>query len=151
MNKKLKSFLITFTVAILWASRGLIAGGIEILITNVQGEIAGTNGAVIRFVNEIDEASPYNIDDETVMEGALLLPDNKIKLDLTILIPLEDEVTIEIVKQLMDESLLTNFNNTPELKEICEKDSTSLIYSYKDKDGVALFDIEISPDDYDIE
>ncbi|MFT4667421.1 MAG: hypothetical protein ACI8YQ_003553 [Polaribacter sp.] len=97
--------------------------------------------------NEINKNCPLMVDRETRLDNSIALPENKFQYNYTLINLLKDSIDLMVAEDGIKKQLIVNVKETPELEPF-RKNETVMCYSYKDRQGVFLFKIEIAPEDY---
>jgi hypothetical protein len=97
--------------------------------------------------SELNKTCPFMVDKETRLDNTIALPDNIFEYNYTL---------VNIVKSQVDEAMLRNYltpnivNNTktnPALRDF-RNHKTTLAYNYRDKNGIFILKISVTPDLY---
>lgn len=104
-----------------------------------------SNKAMSEIASEINKSCPMLLDSITQLDNVLVMPDNVFQYNYTLLHT--DEINIEGLKESMQPALLNLIRTSPQMKTLRDYDCT-FSYFYKDKNGVFLFSITVTPDDY---
>ena len=87
------------------------------------------------------------IDSETRLDNAISLPNNVFQYNYTLINMLKKNIDIKSIKNQLEPSVINFVKTNPDM-EIQRNNKTTINYYYKDKSGVYLFTISVSPDKY---
>lgn len=97
--------------------------------------------------SEINKSCPIMIDSETRLDNAISLPNNVFQYNYTLINMLKKNIDIKSIKNQLEPSVINFVKTNPDM-EIQRNNKTTINYYYKDKSGVYLFTISVSPDKY---
>jgi hypothetical protein len=103
--------------------------------------------AMMEFSSEFNKTCPIMIDNVTRLDNVVVLPNNVLQYNYSILSLYKDSVNIEEMKTFLEPNILSNAKTNPQMKMIRDN-NTTLNYNYKDKEGVFLLLITIKPEQY---
>ncbi|SHL25163.1 hypothetical protein [Flavobacterium saccharophilum] len=109
-----------------------------------------TKTEVKELVSKYNKNCPLKIQEGIRLDSVSLpnLPEEKaVQYNLTLLNVEKETAEIEVIKTEIEKSLISTAKANPGLQVFRDNDYT-LIYSYKDKKNVSLFDVKILPDQY---
>ncbi len=120
-----------------------------------SGEIFGGFGkkqtfdkVLLESANEINKICPLMVDGETRLDNAIAKPDNVFQYNYTLVNMLKDSLDVEKLKDYIEPVIINGVKTNPELKNFREN-KTTLNYYYRDKAGIYLFMISVTPDMYE--
>ena len=87
------------------------------------------------------------IDQETRLDNVIALPDNVLQYNYTMVNKEKEAIDINGLQKYIEPVVLNNMKTNPDMKAYREN-RTTMTYSYKDKNGVFLFKISITPEMY---
>ena len=87
------------------------------------------------------------IDSETRFDNAIALPDNIFQYNYTLINVLKDSINVEEFKDFLDPTITNYVKSNPDMKIMRDRETT-VNYYYKDKTGIFLFTVSITPDKY---
>jgi hypothetical protein len=105
------------------------------------------DGALMRFASEYNKNCPIFVDKDTRLDNIITFPGKKIQYNYTLVNVNADYFNYSELKANLEPVIAANVRTSPEMKWLREK-KTVFIYSYKDKNGVFMFKINITPDIY---
>lgn len=100
-----------------------------------------------RSANILNAACPVLVDEETRLDSVTVLPGNVFQYNYTLVHLEQAAVNVENIQQEMQPYLTNMVKTNPELK-IFRKNNTTMNYYYRDKNGVFLFKIAVTPELY---
>jgi predicted nucleic acid-binding Zn ribbon protein len=102
---------------------------------------------LVGIANELNKNCPMNVNEFTVLENVVALPDKTIQYNYVLTKNTKNEVQIDSVKKNIFPSILENARTNPQMKQFRDYKVT-LNYSYKDKKGVFVIDYIIKSNMY---
>lgn len=103
--------------------------------------------AILKAVSELNKSCPIMVDQQTRLDNAIALPDKVLQYNYTLVNWYKDSIDVEAFELYMKPLLLNLVKTSPNLKTYRDHNAT-LSYSYKDKNGVFVDVIPITPDLY---
>lgn len=103
--------------------------------------------AMMEAASELNKACPIMVDQDTRLDNAVALPDNIFQYNYTLVNLDKSEVNIDTVKKYIEPEIINNVKTNPDLKAYRENKVT-MAYNYKDKNGVFVLKISVTPDLY---
>ncbi len=100
------------------------------------------------MANELNKTCPIMVDQYTRLDNALVLSKNVFQYNYTIVSNEKSEINLDTAKKYIEPSIINNAKTNPEMK-VFRDHKTTLIYSYKDKNGVFVWKLSITPDMYE--
>ena len=88
------------------------------------------------------------VDQYTRLDNALALPENIFQYNYTLVNITQSEINLDTVKKYIEPSIINNVKTSPDLK-IYRDNKTTMIYNYRDKNGVFVFKLSVTPDMYE--
>lgn len=98
--------------------------------------------------NNLNKSCPMIVDSETQLDNVVVMPGNVFQYNYTLVNMQRETIDIEGMRNYIKPILINNIKTSPELK-IYRDNKVTLAYYYKDRDGVYLTKIEITPDKYE--
>jgi len=98
-------------------------------------------------INEINKSCPRMVDSETRFDNVVLLPNNIVQYNYTTINYKKEDINIEDYKNYATPIYLNQLKTHP-LLEVFKENNTVLAYNYKDKNGVYICTITITPEMY---
>ena len=87
------------------------------------------------------------VDSGTRLDNAISIPGNKLAYNYTLVNLLKADIDIDQLQEQMRPLLVNSVKTHDDLK-IFRNNNVTLVYNHKDKDGVFLFKITVTPADY---
>lgn len=103
--------------------------------------------AMMQMAGELNKSCPVMIDSETRLDNTTSLPNNVFQYNYSLINLDKDSVNIEEAKTYLESTIATTVRTNPDMKYFRDN-KTTINYSYKDRSGVFLFKISITPDKY---
>lgn len=99
-------------------------------------------------VNEVNKNCPVMVDEYTRLDSASLVSDHEMQYNYTLINTELEEVNQDTVKKYVMPEIINNVKTSPDLKAFRDL-KTTLIYSYRDKNGLAILKIPVTPEMYE--
>lgn len=105
--------------------------------------------AMMKAASDLNKTCPIMIDKDTRLDNAVALPNNKFQYNYTMVNMDKSELDVDIdtLKNYMEPVIINNARTNPSLKTFRENKVT-LAYNYRDKNGVFILEIKVTPDLY---
>jgi len=87
------------------------------------------------------------IDQYTRLDNAMALPNNSFQYNYTLINIDKSEVNLDTVKKYIEPNIINNVKTNPDLK-IYRENKTTMIYNYRDKNGIFVVRIAVTPEMY---
>ena len=127
---------------------GIIAGvGAMIFVQQFFFSAPTFDKAMMQAAGELNKSCPIMVDSETRLDNAVTLPENIFQYNYTLITAQKDSLNIEALQAYIEPRLINTVKTTPELKPYRDNKVT-MAYQYKDKNGVFLFKVLVTPDKY---
>jgi hypothetical protein len=97
--------------------------------------------------SEINKTCPIVVDEETQLDNTIALPDNVFQYNFTLPNLSKSDSVFEGIKKIIEPKILNSTKTSPDLKTFRDNKVT-MNYNYRDKEGVFLFKIIITPEMY---
>jgi len=104
--------------------------------------------AMMKVASELNKSCPLMIDQETRLDNAIALPGNIFQYNYT-LVNMEIALTDTLEMKNALEPNIVNFVKTNPQMKVQRDYKTTVNYYYKDKNGIFLFLISVTPDKYE--
>ncbi len=105
------------------------------------------NEQLMAVAKELNKTCPIRVDEYTQLDNAIALPDNVFQYNYTLLNISQAEVNLDTVRKYIEPSVVNGVRTSPDMK-IFRDHKTTVNYNYKDKDGVFVLTIAVTPDRY---
>lgn len=102
---------------------------------------------MMHAASELNKMCPIMVDEYTRLDNAVALPGNIFQYNYTLVDITKDEVNLDTVRKYIDTGIINNVKTNPDLK-IYRDNKTTMAYYYKDKDGVFVHKLLVTPDLY---
>ena len=103
---------------------------------------------LVDLSNELNKNCPLMIDAETRLDNTVALPNNIFQYNYSLIIIDKESINIDEAKTYLEQQIVNTAKTNPDLK-VFRDNKTTLRYTYKDKSGVFILTIEVSPDKYE--
>ena len=143
-NPKGLKYIIGFTVTMaIFTAIGKLGG--EQLVAMFRKP--AFNKVMMESANEINKVCPVMVDNGTRLDNAIALPNNVFQYNYTLVDLVKDSINIDGLKNYLEPTIINTVKTNPEMKVVREN-KTTVNYYYKDKVGVYLFTISVTPEQY---
>lgn len=138
------------------ANFGKVAGGIAgFVIAYVLAQFVASSffkkpsvdEALTSVASEINKSCPIVVDAETRLDNCGALPNKVFRYNYTLVNYVKDSINIGVLEENLQPSLINSVKTSPDMK-FQRDNNVTLSYYYKDKAGIFLLDIEVTPDLY---
>ncbi len=102
---------------------------------------------LMAVANEINQNCPIMVDSDTRLDNAIGGPGNRFTYNYTLVNFSADQIDLEHFINALRPTILNTVKTNPDMQAFRDNKVT-LVYSYKDKDGIFLTNIKIPPEDY---
>lgn len=103
---------------------------------------------MMEAASEINKTCPFMVDQYTRFDNAVALPNKSFQYNYTLVDIEKSEVNFDTVKKYIEPGIINNVKTSPELK-IYRDNKTTFIYYYRDKNGVFVFKLNVTPEMYE--
>ncbi len=90
---------------------------------------------------------PIMVDQETRLDNAIALPENSLQYNYTLVNIESTEVNPDTVKKYIEPGIINLVKSSPDMK-IYRDNKTTIIYNYRDKNGVFILKLVVTPEMY---
>jgi hypothetical protein len=102
---------------------------------------------MMKAASELNKSCPFMVDEETRLDNTISLPDKIFQYNYTLVNLQIEDIDIDAMVSYLEPGLINNVRTNPDMKY--QRDSeVTLAYVYKDRDGVFLTKILVTPDKY---
>jgi hypothetical protein len=101
---------------------------------------------MMEAASELNKTCPVMIDKETRLDNTATAG-NVFNYNFTLVNVSKSEISIDTIKKYTEPGLINNVKTNPDLK-IFRDNNITLEYNYRDKDGVFVMKISVTPDMY---
>jgi hypothetical protein len=99
-------------------------------------------------VSEINKNCPLLVDQETRLDKSELLPNNVLKYNFTLVNQKKEDINMNGFRAAITPGIVYYVKTAPDLKMYRDNGST-IVYSYKDKNGAFVLKVSVTPDMYE--
>ncbi|HSY60385.1 MAG TPA: hypothetical protein VK796_00860 [Cytophaga sp.] len=107
----------------------------------------GNNVLLNTMVEQVNKSCPITLDAETRMDGAEVISNDKIQFNYTLTQKEQHEVDAASLQARVQPILLENMKSNASF-EVLRTQKITVVFNYKDKNGVSIFKIVITPQQY---
>ncbi len=97
--------------------------------------------------SEINKTCPIMVDQVTRLDNAIALPENSLQYNYTLVNIESTEVNPDTVKKYIEPGIINLVKSSPDMK-IYRDNKTTIIYNYRDKNGVFILKLVVTPEMY---
>ena len=102
---------------------------------------------MMQMASELNKTCPVMVDAETRLDNTVALPDKIFTYNYTLVNQVKDSLNVEELKNYLTPLVTNNIKTNPVMK-FYRDNKITLSYYYKDKQGVFLLNIDVTPDKY---
>ncbi len=102
---------------------------------------------MMQVASELNKTCPIMVDAETRLDNTVALPDKIFTYNYTLINKVKDSLNVEELKKYLTPLVTNNIKTSPVMK-FYRDNKITLSYYYKDKQGVFLLNIDVTPDKY---
>jgi len=102
---------------------------------------------MMQMASELNKNCPVMVDAETRLDNTVALPDKIFTYNYTLVNQVKDSINVEELKDYLTPLVTNNIKTNPVMK-FYRDNKITLSYYYKDKQGVFLLNIDVTPDKY---
>ena len=102
---------------------------------------------MMKAASEINKTCPVMVDRDTRLDNAVALPGNILQYNYTLINLDKSEVNVDTVNKYVAPGIINNVRTNPELK-VYRDNKVTMDYAYRDKNGVFVLKISVTPDMY---
>lgn len=143
-NKKGLKFYIGLVISIaVFSTAGKYGGEVIHRLFNTSGY----DKVMMAAASEINKSCPIMVDSETRLDNTIAMSNNVFQYNYTLINMLKESLDITFARAQLEPNIINNVKTSPDMK--FQRDNNATInYYYKDKEGVHLFTISVTPDKY---
>lgn len=104
--------------------------------------------AMVEMASQINESCPIMVDSDTRLDNAMALPDNTFQYTYTLVNAEKDSIDIDSLREYLTPQITNWVKTNPDMEKFREL-KVKINYLYKDKFGVYLLTVEVTPEDYE--
>ncbi len=102
---------------------------------------------LMQTANEVNKTCPMMVDQFTRLDNALAVPGNSFQYNYTLINNDKSEISLDTAKKYIEPVIINRVKTDPGLKFFRDKNVT-MIYNYRDKNGVFVVKYTVTPDIY---
>lgn len=127
---------------------GIITFGLAyVAVQQLFFKPASFDKAMMEAASELNKTCPIMIDQDTRLDNAVALPGHVFQYNCTLVNLSKSEINIDTLRKYVAPGIINNIKTNPSLKAYRDNKVT-MTYNYKDKSGVFILDISVTPDMY---
>lgn len=128
---------------------GIVVGiGVMILVQQAFFKTQSFDQAMMEAASELNKSCPIMIDQETRLDNTVAMPENIFQYNYTLVNLEKSSVDVDELTHYLEPTIVNNVRTNPDLK-IYRENKTTMAYYYKDKHGVFLTEIKVTPERYE--
>jgi len=141
MNKKVVVILAVATVI------GVALGTYAVTTLMGTDSVQSFDKTLVQLADTLNANLPMMLDKETRFDATFPGPGNRFTYIYTLLNYSKADVDPEVLRRNIQPQILANYKSHPEMKSFRDHD-VELHYQYKDKSGIFMLEIVVSPKDF---
>lgn len=98
--------------------------------------------------SEINKSCPIMIDQDTRLDNTIAMPNNSFQYNYTLVNIFKSEINIKDLKKIIEPNVINIVKTNPDMS-IFRHNQTTLHYYYKDKNGLFIMKISVTPEKYE--
>ncbi len=102
---------------------------------------------MIVAASELNKTCPIMVDQETRLDNAIALPENSFQYNYTLVNIENKEVNAEDLKKYIEPGIINLMKTSPDMS-FYRDNKTTMIYNYRDKNGVFVLKLTVTPEMY---
>lgn len=127
---------------------GMVFFGISYFaVQQIFFQVPSFDKVMMNAASEINKTCPIMVDRETRLDNVIALPENTLQYNYTLINLTKDQVNIDELKEYIKPAIINNIKTNPDMKAYREN-KTTMAYYYKDKNGISLFKLTVTAEDY---
>jgi hypothetical protein len=123
----------------------LLAG--SLVLTKCSPSSAAYDKELSAAASEMNKSCPMMVDKETRLDNAVAMPGKIFQYNYTLINFSKDSVDVKMIQDNLEPTLINGVKTSPDLRSFRDNKVT-MDYNYKDKNGVFLLKIQITPEKY---
>ena len=104
--------------------------------------------AIMMAASELNKTCPIMIDQDTRLDNAVALPDNAFQYNYTLINIERSQVNVDTLKKYIEPEIINSVKTSPDLK-FYRDNKTTMVYYYRDRNGIFILKLYITPDKYE--
>ena len=125
----------------------IITSSLLFFLFTMQKGLAQSIEKMEEAINSMNESCPLMVDKDTRCDSVIILNDNIIQYNYTLINHAKRKLNLERIKNAWVPNLIEQAKVSPDLKKFRENNVT-LSYNYKDKNGKHIIKVEVTPSMY---
>ena len=106
------------------------------------------NEELMAVAKELNKTCPIRVDEYTQLDNTIALSDNVFQYNYTLLNITQAEVNVDTVRKYIEPGIVNGVRTSPDMK-IFRDHNTTVNYNYRDKEGVFVLTIAVTPNMYE--
>jgi ribosomal protein L37E len=104
--------------------------------------------AMVEIASELNKSCPIMVDQNTRLDNTMAMPNNVFAYNYTLVNLEKKDIDISKMKDFIEPNVVNNMKTNPDMK-IYRENRTTMVYNYKDKNGIFLLRIDVTPEKYE--
>lgn len=104
--------------------------------------------AMMKAASEINKSCPIMVNEDTRLDNAVAMPKNIFQYNYTLINLEKNKIIVEELREYIEPIVLNNVKTNPDMKDYKENKVT-MAYNYRDKNGVFILKINVTPEMYE--
>lgn len=105
------------------------------------------NADLKRAAAELNKSCPVQVDKDTRLDNAIILPDKVFQYNYTLFRVSKDSIDLEAFNNYMNPQIINSVRTNPDLKSF-RGNRVTMVYNYRDMHGIFVTKITVTPDLY---
>ncbi|MDR3287507.1 MAG: hypothetical protein LBT27_08695 [Prevotellaceae bacterium] len=107
------------------------------------------NKTLSAMASKFNETAPFMIDENTRFDNMIALPGNVLQGNFTAINMTKDEIDPDYFENELKPMVINQIQTNPDMQNFRKHSNVTIRYYYKDKNGVFIAKIEVTPDNYE--
>jgi hypothetical protein len=107
----------------------------------------GFDKTLMEVASELNKTCPIMVDQDTRLDNAVALPGKIFQYNYTLVNYEKSQINIDTVRKYVQPNIVNTVRTNPDMKHFRDNKVT-MDYHYKDKNGVFVLKISVTPDQY---
>lgn len=125
----------------------IVCTAVLVLVQQFFFNAPSLDKTLMKVASEVNKTCPMMVDKETRLDNTVALPDKIFQYNYTLVNMVKDSINVQDLKNYLEPNVTNNMKTNPDMKFYRDKKIT-MTYYYKDKNGVFVIKIAVTPDKY---
>lgn len=127
---------------------GIVVGTVVmVLVQQFFFKAPTLDEAMTKAAKDLNKTCPIMVDQYSRLDSTLALPGHVFQYNFTLVNLEKSEVNLDTVKKYIEPGIINNIKTNPEMKKLRDN-KVAFNYYYRDKKGVFVLNIAVTPDQY---